>query len=84
MIEAAERGGMDLALARALVFQTIAGAAAMMIETGQEPADLRQAVSSPGGTTLAGLARLDEGGFVESVKAAVAAASKRSVELGKA
>lgn len=84
LIEAAAKGGLKPDLARALTYQTIAGAAQMMIETGQEPADLRRAVSSPGGTTLAGLAHLDEKGFAESVKGAVAAASKRSVELGKA
>lgn len=84
LIEAAVKGGMEDGLARALTFQTIAGAAAMMIETEQEPADLRRAVSSPGGTTLAGLARLDEKGLVETVKSAVAAAARRSVQLAKA
>jgi pyrroline-5-carboxylate reductase len=84
MIEAATRGGMDAALAHSLVYQTIAGAAAMMIETGQPPADLRRAVSSPGGTTLAGLARLDERGLVETMCDAVEAAASRSVELAKA
>lgn len=84
LIEAAAKGGMERDLARALTFQTLAGAAAMMIETGQEPADLRRAVSSPGGTTLAGLASLDDKGFVDTVKSAVAAAARRSVELGKA
>jgi pyrroline-5-carboxylate reductase len=84
MIEAAMRGGMDAPLARSLVYQTIAGAAAMMIETGQEPAELRRAVSSPGGTTLAGLARLDDRGLVETIGDAVEAATARSIELGKA
>jgi len=84
LIEAAAKGGMEKDLARALTFQTLAGAAAMMIETGQEPADLRRAVSSPGGTTLAGLTSLDDKGFVDTVKSAVAAAAKRSVELVKA
>ncbi|MFN2378066.1 MAG: pyrroline-5-carboxylate reductase [Candidatus Binatia bacterium] len=83
LTEAAVKGGLEAGLARALTYQTIAGAAAMMIETGQEPADLRRAVSSPGGTTLAGLAILDEKKFVETVKGAVAAAARRSVELGK-
>lgn len=83
LVEAAHKGGLPKELASALTYQTIAGAAQMMIETGQDPADLRRAVSSPGGTTLAGLARLDEKGFVETVKAAVAAAARRSVELGK-
>jgi pyrroline-5-carboxylate reductase len=84
LIDAATRGGMKPDLARALTYQTIAGAAQMMIETGQEPADLRRAVSSPGGTTLAGLGHLDESKFVEAVRGAVAAAARRSVELGKA
>jgi len=84
LIEAATEGGMEAGLARALTFQTLAGAAAMMIETGQEPAELRRAVSSPGGTTLAGLGCLDEKGFAATVMAAVAAAARRSVELGKA
>ncbi len=84
LIEAASRGGMKPDLARSLTYQTIAGAAQMMIETGQEPVELRRAVSSPGGTTLAGLGHLDDKGFVDAVKGAVAAASKRSVELGKA
>jgi pyrroline-5-carboxylate reductase len=84
LIAAGEKGGLEPALARELSFQTIAGAAAMMIETGIEPADLRRAVSSPGGTTLAGLGRLDENGFVDLVRSAVAAAAKRSVELSRA
>ncbi len=83
LVAAAEKGGLPKDLARSLTYQTIAGAAQMMIETGQEPADLRRAVSSPGGTTLAGLASLDGKGFVETVQAAVAAAARRSVELGK-
>ena len=84
LVAAAEKGGMTAELARALTYQTIAGAAAMMIETGTEPADLRKAVSSPGGTTLAGLAKLDEKKFVETIAGAVTAATKRSVELSKA
>lgn len=84
LVEAGTKGGLDPALSRALTYQTIAGAAAMMIETGTDPTELRRAVSSPGGTTLAGLSTLDDKGFVEVVKAGVAAAAKRSVELGKA
>lgn len=83
LIEAAEKGGLDGKMARALTYQTLAGAAAMMIETGEEPADLRRAVSSPGGTTLAGLAALEEHGLGSAVKGAIKAATKRSVELGK-
>lgn len=84
LIDAAVQGGMEPALARSLTCQTIAGAAAMMIETGEAAADLRRAVSSPGGTTLAGLAVLDEKGLMATIKATLRAASRRSVELGKA
>jgi len=76
--------GLDEDLASALVFETIAGAAQMLISTGQSPAALREAVSSPGGTTLAGLGALDERGFAEAVEAAVSAATARSRELGRA
>lgn len=84
LIDGAVRAGLDRELATRLTYQTIAGAAAMMIETRQSPADLREAVSSPGGTTLAGLARLEQGGFAATVAAGVAAATKRSRELGRA
>ncbi len=82
LIRGGVRAGLPADLARDLAYETIAGAAAMMIETGREPAELRKAVSSPGGTTLAGLARLDKGGFVRVVGEAVAAATRRSRELG--
>ena len=55
---------------------------AMLLETGMTPRQLREMVSSPGGTTLAGLAALERGGFMESVAGAVAAATSRSRELG--
>jgi len=82
LIRGGVRAGLPADLARDLAYETIAGAAAMMIETGREPAELRKAVSSPGGTTLAGLARLDKGGFVRVVGEAVAAATRRSRERG--
>ncbi len=84
LVDGAARAGLPEDLARALTYRTIAGAAAMMIQTGQDPADLRRAVSSPGGTTLAGLGAMEERGFPESVRAALQAAARRSVELGKA
>lgn len=83
LLEAGIKAGLDKELAAALTFQTIAGAAEMMLTTGRSPEELRCAVSSPGGTTLAGLARLEKGGLVGAVAAAVLAAAKRSVELGK-
>ena len=75
--------GLTAALAARLTFQTIAGAAAMLLETGQRPEDLRAQVSSPGGTTLAGLSELHRRGFKDALVAAVVAATRRSQELGR-
>ncbi|GIW05188.1 MAG: pyrroline-5-carboxylate reductase [Thermomicrobiales bacterium] len=75
--------GLTAALAARLTFQTIAGAAAMMQETGQTPEVLRAQVTSPGGTTLAGLSELHRRGFKDALVAAVVAATRRSQELGR-
>jgi pyrroline-5-carboxylate reductase len=87
MIEALSAGGvaagMPAELASQLASRTVAGAAAMVLETGDTPAALRDRVTSPGGTTLAGLAVLKERGFSDAVSEAVQAATRRSVELGQ-
>ena len=83
LIEGGVRNGLAQELAAQLAFQTIAGAAQMLLETGESPESLRKAVSSPGGTTLAGLARLDELKLVETVAEGVTAATRRSRELGR-
>ena len=82
LIEGGVREGLPEPVARRLAFQTLEGAAAMLKETRKSPAKLREMVSSPGGTTVAGLARLAQGRFRESVSAAVCAATRRSRELG--
>ncbi len=82
LIEAAIHQGLPQAIASRLVFRTLDGASAMLIETGMTPKQLREMVSSPGGTTLAGLAALDGAGFMGAVTGAVAAATRRSQELG--
>jgi pyrroline-5-carboxylate reductase len=69
-------------MAGRLAFGTIQGAAAMLVEGRMTPKELREMVSSPGGTTLAGLAALDRAGFTKAVSAAVGAATERSRELG--
>ena len=69
--------------AEALSFQTVFGAAKLALESEHGPAELRRRVSSPGGTTLAGLARLDEEGFARAIREAVAAATRRAAELGR-
>jgi pyrroline-5-carboxylate reductase len=84
MIEGGRREGLPDALTQTLVYQTLAGAAEMLLATGKSPRELREAVSSPGGTTLAGLARMDKGGFVRVVGAGIAAATARSKALARA
>jgi pyrroline-5-carboxylate reductase len=87
MIEALARGGakagLPAELAAEFAARTVAGAGQMVVVTGETPAVLRERVTSPGGTTLAGLAVLQERGFGEAVAAAVMAATKRSAELGQ-
>ena len=75
--------GLDPKVATRLAYDTIEGAVAMLKETGRNPKELREMVTSPGGTTLAGLSRLAEGQFAETVIAGVAAATHRSKELGQ-
>jgi pyrroline-5-carboxylate reductase len=76
--------GLPRPLVTQLVLQTLTGAAAMLQETGESPETLRAMVTSPGGTTLAGLTELGARGFTGAVAAAVVAATRRSEELGRA
>ena len=82
LIDAGEAVGLPREAAERLATQTLYGAAKLAVEDDRSPAQLREQVSSPGGTTLAGLAVLDEGGLREILARAVAAATRRSVELG--
>jgi pyrroline-5-carboxylate reductase len=86
LIECLERAavelGLDAALARQLALETVAGAGAYAQAAGEEPAELRRRVTSPGGTTQAALGVLmADPGLRELVAAAVAAAAQRSREL---
>jgi pyrroline-5-carboxylate reductase len=85
-IEALADGGVRAGLARdkALRYaaRTVLGAAAMVEETGQHPGVLKDAVCSPAGTTIAGVAALEDRGFRGAAMAAVDAAFKRAKELG--
>ena len=75
--------GLPESLAVQLALQTLTGAAAMLQESGESPETLRRMVTSPGGTTLAGLGELERQGFKAAVVAAVTTATRRSVELGQ-
>lgn len=75
--------GLKGNLAEALAQQTVYGTAVLMRKTGQSALETRQAVCSPGGSTLAALAAMDEAGFARSVGFGVDAAIRRSKELGQ-
>jgi pyrroline-5-carboxylate reductase len=86
-IEALEGAGMVAGLserdARRLARTTITGAAALLAESGEDPAELRRQVTSPGGTTQAAIdVLLGENGLHPLLRQAVAAAARRSKELG--
>lgn len=82
-IEYAQSVGIDGEAALRLFSQTLIGSAKMMTESGMTVDELIKQVSSPGGTTLAGLDKLYEGKLTDVAKAACEACTKRAYELGK-
>ncbi len=81
LIQGGVNAGLQTEVARHLVVETVIGAAEMLKITGCGPAELREQVSSPGGTTVAGLAILNDHDFNRILEMAVGAAVKRSREL---
>jgi pyrroline-5-carboxylate reductase len=87
IVEAMADAGVKVGLSRQealfLSAQTVLGAAKMLIETREHPGQLRDRVTSPGGTAIAGLATLEEGGLRTTLINAVEVATNRSRELGE-
>ena len=87
MIEALSDAGVKMGLSRynslALAAHTVLGSAKLLIETGEHPGHLKDMVTSPGGTAIAGLHTLEAGGLRTTLMNAVEAATKRSRELGE-
>jgi len=88
MIEALADGGVKVGLSREtallLAAQTVFGSAKLLMETGEHPGRLKDMVTSPGGTAIAGLHTLEAGGLRRTLIDAVEAATLRAVELGSA
>jgi len=82
LVDAAIAIGWTREQAKELVMATVLGAAQLLKQSGKEAADLRQAVTSKGGTTAAALGVLEEGMFRELVAKAIKAAHDRAIELG--
>ncbi|MDQ6850852.1 MAG: pyrroline-5-carboxylate reductase [Actinomycetota bacterium] len=83
MIDAGILLGLPRALAADLIVQTAIGSAVMLRDSGEHPVQLREAVTSPGGTTIMAIRELEVHGVRAALLAAIEAAAKRSAELGK-
>lgn len=85
-IEALIDGGVSVGLSRPvatkLAIQTVLGTAQLLAESGMHPAELKDRVTSPGGTTIAGIAHLEQAGFRAALIGAVRAACDRAKQLG--
>jgi pyrroline-5-carboxylate reductase len=82
MVEAGVLAGLPLEIAETLTFQTLLGSSRLLLETDSAPAALRASVTSPGGTTAAGVRELERHGVRAAFLEAVVAATERSRELG--
>jgi pyrroline-5-carboxylate reductase len=82
LADAGVKVGLRRDQARRLVAQTVLGSARMLLDTGEHPSELKDMVTSPGGTAITGLAALEEGGLRTTLISAVEQATRRSAELG--
>ncbi|MGY2078347.1 pyrroline-5-carboxylate reductase [Modestobacter sp. SYSU DS0657] len=83
MIDAGILLGLPRSVAADLIVQTAYGSAVMLRDSGEHPVQLREAVTSPGGTTIAAIRELERHGVRAALIAAIEAAHDRSVELGR-
>lgn len=83
LADAGVKVGLDRRTAQDLAVQTVLGSAKLLIETGEHPGRLKDQVTSPGGTAIAGLHTLEAGGLRTTLMDAVEAATQRSHELGR-
>lgn len=83
MVDEAAKAGIDPETALSMAAQTMAGSAAMLLESGKSPQELERQVCSPGGTTLAALSAFQEFRFEEMYHEAALRCAQRSRELGK-
>ena len=84
MVDAGILLGLPRDLAADLIVQTALGSAVMLRDSGEHPVQLREAVTSPGGTTIAAIRELERHSVRAALIAAIEAAHDRSVELGRA
>ena len=83
MADGGVRYGVPRALAYELAAQTLVGAAKMVLETGEHPGRLKDAVCSPGGTTIEGMYALEKGGMRAAVMDAVGATVEKTMSMAK-
>lgn len=81
MEKAAQKVGLDEETAKKLILQTMAGATDMLRQSGKQPAQLRKEITSPGGTTEAGIRALTEARFEEAIIHCIEETAKRSAEI---
>mgnify|MGYP005841562395 CR=1 FL=1 len=83
LTDAGVKVGLGREVAEMLAMQTVLGSVKLAMVTGQHPAELRAMVTSPGGTTIAGLHELERAGFKGTIMDAIESATERSRELGR-